>query len=84
MPDCPVLTVDQVAALLCCTAGTVRDQALALGGVKLGRDWVFPAATFYAVLNDMACQSVAAAKTRAAKPSAVLQLVPKRTPPALP
>jgi hypothetical protein len=84
MPDSPVLTVDQVAALLRCTASTVRDRALALGGLKIGRDWVFQATTFYAVLNELASQSVAVAKTPADKPSAVLQAVPKRTPPELP
>jgi hypothetical protein len=83
MADGIALSVAQAAAILGCEEDRVRAAARELGGLKFGRDWVFPVATFIAALNDMAEQSRSSARPKPAA-SAVLQAVPKREPPALP
>lgn len=79
----PVLDVADAAALLGCEEDRVRADARKLGGLKFGRDWVFPAATFFAALNEMAEESRSSERPRPAA-SALLQAVPKRAPPKLP
>jgi hypothetical protein len=83
-----VFDPEQAAALLRCSVETVRDRAREFGGLKFGRDWIFPAATFYAALNAMAQETLAASKAPPVSsrgPSAVLtQVPPRRQPPALP
>jgi hypothetical protein len=81
MSVAPVLTVDDVAAMLQCKGTTVREIAPQLGGLKFGRDWVFPADALLEALNDRARDAM---RPKAPAPRAVLQTVPKRAPPALP
>jgi hypothetical protein len=81
MSIAPVLTVDDVAAMLQCKDTTVREIAPQLGGLKFGRDWVFPAEALLEALNDRARDAM---RPKAPAPRAVLQTVPKRAPPALP
>ena len=80
----PVLDPEQAAALLRCDEDTVRARARELGGLKFGRDWVFPAATFFKRLNEMAERSSSSESPPRPPATAVLQAVPKRAPPALP
>ena len=83
-----VLDVDQVAQLLRCADTTVRERATELGGLKLGRDWVFPAGALSRRLDELALASSVAPKAPA--PTAVLlRAVPagkrgRRQPPYLP
>jgi len=80
----PVLDVADAAALLGCEEDRVRADARKLGGLKFGRDWVFPAATFFKRLNEMAERSSSSESPPRPPATAVLQAVPKRAPPALP
>jgi excisionase family DNA binding protein len=54
-----ILTVDQVAALLDCTAVTVETKArkAELPAVKYGRSWVFPRSALLEVLHAKALQN---------------------------
>jgi CO/xanthine dehydrogenase Mo-binding subunit len=81
----PVLDVDQAASLLRCAPETVRERAVELGGIKFGRDWVFPAEAFIEALNEQARASRQKAKP-ASSPDAVLTAPapPRRVPPKLP
>ena len=76
----PVLTVKDAAALLKCTADTVRDRAADLRGVKFGRDWVFPAEAFFEALNERARGGAA----RTAPRQKVAAADGRRVPPKLP
>mgnify|MGYP006921294398 CR=1 FL=1 len=88
MTERDVLEVADVAALLHCADETVREWAPRLGGLKFGRDWVFPAATFHAALNALASAAIEAQRKPARPPSAVLASVgggrAVRRPPVLP
>jgi excisionase family DNA binding protein len=66
--DDPILTVDQVAAMLGCTARGVRERARRheLPGLKFGHDWRFPRSALVAHLNSAA---LAAAAQRRAPPA---------------
>jgi hypothetical protein len=80
-------TVDQVAAMLHCEDKTVRARARELGGLKVGRDWVFPCGAFFARLDALALQG--STLTEPSAPAAVaVQAAPSSTrrkpPPALP
>jgi hypothetical protein len=81
MSVAPILTVDDVATLLKCADTKVREIAPQLGGLKFGRDWVFPAEALLEALNERAREAM---RPKAPAPRAVLQTVPKRAPPALP
>lgn len=95
LPDpVPVLTVEQVAERLQCAPDTVREAARELGGIKYGRDWVFPAAALNQRLTEKALAQ-AATPAPAPRPAAVVlrQVQPvgqqqrpgkRRTLPALP
>jgi hypothetical protein len=84
MSVAPVLTIDDVAAMLQCKDTTVREIAPQLGGLKFGRDWVFPAEALLEALNDRARDAMRQDKAPT-PPRAVLQAVPtRRRPPALP
>jgi excisionase family DNA binding protein len=79
----PVLSVEQVAEMFACTEDTVRERAARgdLPGVKLGRDWRFPAAALYEAVGRLAIEE--AAKRRA--PTAVaVKARPRKAPPTLP
>jgi hypothetical protein len=80
------LDVDQVAEVLKCKPDTVRERATDLGGIKLGRDWVFPVGALSTRLEAMALEAQPAKGKR--QPTAVLHAVParkeERRPPALP
>lgn len=82
-PEPTVFSVEQAAELLACSTDTVRDRAPELGGLKFGRDWVFPAGMFFAALNLMAARSMAS-RDAAPAPSAVVTKLPRRGPPVLP
>lgn len=73
-PAPQVLGVEDVAQLLRCAETTVRDRATALGGIKLGRDWVFPSGAFFRRLDELAL-STATPSPRPA-PAAVLHSLP--------
>lgn len=77
----PVLTVPDAAKLLDCSAETVRERAPELGGLKFGRDWVFPAETFLERLNEMARKG---RERKRVQPAAVVQPLGKKAPPRLP
>lgn len=82
MPELRILKVADAARELDCSEETVLARADELGGVKFGRAPVFPAETFYARVNALAA---AAKKPREAPaPTAVVQPLRKRAPPALP
>jgi hypothetical protein len=78
-----ILKVADAASELDCSEETVRDRAGELGGVKFGRDWVFPAETFYARVNALAAAAGTRRRDRPT-PGAVVQQLPKRSPPRLP
>lgn len=61
----PVLTVDDVAALLRCKPDTVRAACRSgeLPGLKWGEDWTIPAGALYRRLEEKALEE--AAKRRA-------------------
>lgn len=63
----PVLDVEQAAGLLGCEEDRVRAEARKLGGLKFGRDWVFPAAAFFKRLNEMAERTARLEPARQAK-----------------
>lgn len=75
-PAPAVLDVDQAAALLRCEPKTVREHARALGGLKFGRDWVFPAGAMSRRLDEMALATTT--PPPAPKPAAIGHAV--RTP----
>jgi excisionase family DNA binding protein len=93
------LSADQVAQLLLCSPDTVRELARSgqLPGIKLGRDWVFPAGALFARLDALALAQAEERRTPI-KPSATLHDIPaarhqatphggrsgRRQPPALP
>jgi hypothetical protein len=61
----PVLSVDEVAALLRCSAYTVRERARLpaghaqkLPGVKFGDDWMFPLEALLERVNDVAREAL--------------------------
>lgn len=56
-----VLTTDEVADLLQCTALTVEDMLRRgeLPGVKFGRSWMCPRVALLEVLNQQAHQNIA-------------------------
>lgn len=74
----PVLTPEQVASMFDCTADTVRERAASgeLPGVKIGRDWRFPAAALYDALCKLAVEQ--AQQRRAGQPSATVMKLPRR------
>lgn len=79
----PVLSVEQVAEMFACTEETVRERAARgdLPGVKLGRDWRFPAAALYEAVSKLAIDE--AARRRA--PTAVATKArARKAPPVLP
>lgn len=70
-----VLSVDDVAQLLRCSADTVQASARdgTLPGVQFGRDWVFPVAALAEALNTQATRQAADRRApQAAAPAAVL------------
>lgn len=74
----PVLTVAEVAARLQCAEDTVRGLGAELGGLKVGRDWVFPAGALNQRLTERALAQPAPAPAQ--RPAAVvLRQVPKAT-----
>jgi excisionase family DNA binding protein len=81
------LTVTEAAKVLQCTDDTVRERALRgdLPGIKFGRDWVFPADTFYQALATLALEE-AAQRRRVQQHSAVVKPLRGResSPPVLP
>jgi hypothetical protein len=79
----PVLTVEEVAAMLKCADTTVQNMAPQLGGLKFGRDWVFPTEALLEALNERARDAMRKVKAPP-QPRGVLQTVPRRAPPALP
>ena len=85
----PPFTVEQVAAMLGCSAKTVQAHARAghLPGVKFGDDWVFPVGALQQRLDDIALQE-AGKRREPAKPAAMVQQLRagrrERTPPRLP
>lgn len=82
MTERRILKVADAAAELDCSEDTVRERAGELGGVKFGRDWVFPAETFYSKVNALA--AAGAKRRERPAPSAIVQQLPKRQPPRLP
>lgn len=80
-----VLKVADVAALVDCAETTVRERARELGGIKLGRDWVFPAGALARRLDDLA---LSASSTPPPPKSAAVAINAKpskrREPPVLP
>lgn len=70
-----ILTVEQLAELLKCSDKTVRDRATELGGVKIGRDWIFPAGAVSRRLEELALAPSPKPQTPA-QPTAVLHAVP--------
>lgn len=82
----PVLAVEHVAQLLCCSPDTVRAMASSgeLPALKPGRDWVFPAAALHQALNALAADE--ARSRREPKPAAAVirQVAKPQGPPALP
>lgn len=60
MPD--ILSVRQVADLLCCSAETIEDKARRgnIPGIKFGRSWMFPREALLGRLNVMALQNAEA------------------------
>ena len=84
-PAIAVLTVAELAALLQCADTTVRDRADELGGLKFGRDYVFPAGAVSKRLEELALQP----RKAPPKPSATLHALPaakkrQKAPPRLP
>lgn len=81
-----ILTVEQVAELCDCTPTTVRERASAgdLPGLKLGRDWVFPAAALDQALCTLAMEQAQARRSASPKPSAVVRQIRGRQAPVLP
>ena len=69
-----ILTVDQLATLLQCADTTVRERASELGGLKIGRDWVFPASAVARRLDELALAN--GKPPEPPKPSAVLNTLP--------
>jgi excisionase family DNA binding protein len=87
LPADDVLDTEQVAALLRCSADTVRARADAgeLTGIKYGRDWVFPRVALLEAVNELAREEASKRRSRpGAKPAAVAQIVAQRRPPPLP
>jgi hypothetical protein len=54
-----VMTVEELALQLDCAPSTVREHAKALGGLKFGRDWVFPIGAVEFRLQQLALQQAA-------------------------
>lgn len=54
-----VMTVEELATQLDCAPTTVRERAKALGGLKFGRDWVFPIGAVEQRLRELALQKAA-------------------------
>ncbi len=81
-----ILTVDQVAKLCICTADTVRERAVAgdLPGIKLGRDWVFPADALAQALCRLATEQAQARRTSSPRPTAEVRQIRGRQAPMLP
>lgn len=69
-----ILTVDQLAELLQCADTTVRERATELGGLKFGRDYVFPASAVARRLDELALASSKPAAPP--RPSGVLHALP--------
>lgn len=67
-----VLTVEQLAELLRCSDTTVRDRADELGGLKFGRDYVFPAGAVSKRLEELALQP----RKTSPKPAATVHALP--------
>jgi hypothetical protein len=89
----PPFTVEQVAAMLGCTDRVVRDRAGELGGLKFGRDYVFPAGALFRRLDEIALERKTAPDRPTPAPSGVLVDLSattsgagkgRRKPPALP
>lgn len=91
-PTPAVLDVEQAAALLRCEPKTVREHALRLGGLKFGRDWIFPGGALARRLDEMALANAApaapppapAAVIPAARPATTGTRRTRRAPPPLP
>lgn len=88
-----VLDVNQTAQLLRCEPTTVREHALRLGGVKFGRDWVFPGGALARRLDEIALANAAPPAAPAPAPMAVIPSArpattgtrrTRRAPPVLP
>lgn len=81
-----ILTVEQVATLCDCTPTTVRERAGAgdLPGLKLGRDWVFPADALAQALCRLATEQAQQRRSAGPKASAVVRQIRGRQAPALP
>jgi excisionase family DNA binding protein len=92
----PLLTPEDVATLARCQPDTVRElaQRRVLRGVKLGRDWTFPATLLYedlCKLANTAPRRRGASDDKGEPPAPSATIVPmregrrgKRQPPALP
>lgn len=57
--DNDILTEDQVANLLGCSVGTVRERALFgdIPGIKFGRSWRFPRPALIQALSALALEN---------------------------
>lgn len=56
-----VLSVEEVAGLLCCETKTVEERLRRgeLPGVKLGRSWICPKSALLEAVNDLARSNLA-------------------------
>lgn len=68
----PVMSVEEVAALMKCATRTVEDHARAgrLPALKLGESWVFPSDALIRAVNRMA-EEEAAKRAKPVAPAAV-------------
>jgi excisionase family DNA binding protein len=80
-----LLTPEQVADMFDCTPETIRERAVSgeLPGIKIGRDWRFPAAALYDALCTLAVEQ-AQQRRQAQGPSAVVKPLRRREAPQLP
>lgn len=84
----PILDVTAVAAMLDCAPDTVRELARtgALPGLRIGRDWVFPAGALLRGLEALA-EAQAQQRRQPARPLATArggQAGGRKAPPMLP
>lgn len=81
-----VLTVEQVATMCDCTPTTVRERAGAgdLPGIKLGRDWIFPADALAQALCSLAMEQAQQRRSETPKARAVVRQIVRRQAPVLP
>lgn len=86
MTTLAILTVEEVASLCDCTPTTVRERAVAgdLPGLKLGRDWVFPAEALSQALCRLAMEQAQARRSSSPKPTGVVRQIRGRQAPVLP